>query len=114
MGGFPYPAVMALLPGHQVIFVLWIAALLLQGFAAVHCLLQRTDAFPAAGKWNKWGWAIVTFLAVVVTFLSGSPLGILPLIGFVASCVYLVDVRPAVREISGGRGSSGGKDAGRW
>ncbi len=105
---------MAFLEISAILQVLLIAALLLQGFAVVHCLIQRADAFPAAGKWNKWGWAIVTFLAFVVTFVSHSPIGLLPLIGFVASCVYIVDVRPAVREISGGRGGRRGRDTGRW
>lgn len=104
---------MAFLDIGGVILVLWIGALALQGFAAVHCLIQRTDAFPAAGKWNKWGWAIVTGLAFLVTLIYQSPLNLLPLVGFVASCVYLVDVRPAVREVSGGRGG-GGRDTGRW
>jgi len=109
-----YAAVMAFLRIDVVLLVLWIAALLLQGFALVHCLIQRTDAFPAAGKWNKWGWAIVMFLAFLVTYLYGNPLNLLPLVGLVASCVYLVDVRPAVREISGGRGGRGGRDTGSW
>lgn len=101
---------MAFLRIGEVVLVLWIAALALQGFALVHCLLQRSDAFPAADKWNKWGWSIVTGLAFAVTLLWRTPLALLPLVGFVASCVYMVDVRPAVREISGGRG----RDTGRW
>lgn len=114
LSGTTYPAVMAFLRIPELILVLWVAALLLQGFAFVHCMLQRTAAFPAAGKWNKWGWAIITFLALVVTYISGNPIGLLPLVGLIASCVYVVDVRPAVREISGGRGGSGGRDTGRW
>jgi len=105
---------MAFLRIPELILVLWIGALALQGFAAVHCLLQRTDAFPAAGKWNKWGWAIVTGLSFLVTLIYQNPLNLLPVVGFVASCVYVVDVRPAVREISGGRGGRGGRDSGRW
>jgi len=89
------------------------AALLLQGFAFVHCMFQRADAFPAAGKWTKPAWAILTGLAIVLTLLSG-PLSFLALAGIIASIVYLVDVRPAVREVSGGRGGSGGRDTGRW
>ncbi len=105
---------MAFLRIPELVLVLWLAALALQGFAVVHCLLQRTDAFPAAGKWNKWGWVAVTSIAFLVTFLYRSPIALLPLVGFIASCVYLVDVRPAVREISGGRGGAGGRDTGRW
>ena len=94
---------------------LWISvgALLLQGFAFVHCLLQRKEAFPAADKWTKVGWSIVTGIALAVTFLIG-PLSLFGVVGVIASCVYIVDVRPAVREVSGGRGSGGGRDSGRW
>lgn len=105
---------MAFLRIREVILVLWITAILLQGYAFVHCALQKPSAFQAADKWNKWGWAIVTGLAFAVTVLWRTPLALLPLVGFVASCVYLVDVRPAVREISGGRGGKGGRDSGRW
>jgi len=85
-------------------------ALILQVFAFGHCLFQRTDAFPAAGKWTKPGWAIVTGLAIPLTYFSG-PLSLFGIAFLVASLVYLVDVRPAVREVSGGRG---GRDTGRW
>ena len=102
-----------LLPIGDLLFWMWVVALLLQGFAVAHCLIQRADAFPAAGKWNKWGWVIITGLAFLVMLAGmGNPIGLLALVGFVGSCVYLVDVRPAVREVSGGRG--GGRDTGRW
>ncbi|MGB9378672.1 MAG: DUF2516 family protein [Mycobacteriales bacterium] len=105
---------MAFLRIDLVVLVMWIGALLLQGFAAVHCLVQRQDAFPAADKWNKWGWTAITVVAFLVTFVYRNPINLLPLVGFIASCVYLVDVRPAVREISGGRGRRGQQDPGRW
>jgi hypothetical protein len=93
--------------------VLTYAALILQGFAFVHCLFQPTAAFTAADKWTKPGWAVVTGLAVVVTFLTGL-LSLFGVVGIIASIVYIVDVRPAVREVSGGRGGAGGRDSGRW
>ena len=93
--------------------ILLLAALLLQGFAFVHCLLQPAAAFPAAGKWTKAGWAILTGLALVLVPLFGL-LSIFGVGAIIASIVYLVDVRPAVREISGGRGGSGWRNTGRW
>jgi hypothetical protein len=88
------------------------AVLILQVYAFVHCLLQRTEAFPAAGKWTKPGWAVVTGLAIPLTYFTGS-LSLFGIAFLVASIVYLVDVRPAVREVSGGRGGQG-RDTGRW
>ncbi len=86
------------------------AALLLQVCAFAHCLLQRTEAFPAAGKWTKPGWSVVTGLAIPVTYFAGA-LSLFGIALLVASIVYLVDVRPAVREVSGGRG---GRERGSW
>ncbi len=86
------------------------AALIAQVFAFGHCLLQRPDAFPAAGKWTKPGWAVVTGLAIPLTYFAGT-LSLFGIAFLVASLVYLVDVRPAVREVSGGRG---GRELGRW
>jgi hypothetical protein len=93
--------------------VLVLAAFLLQGFAFVHCLLQPAAAFPAAGKWTKAGWAIVTGLALILVPLF-QPLSIFGVAAIIASIVYIVDVRPAVREVSGGRGGSGWRNTGRW
>jgi uncharacterized protein DUF2516 len=48
-------------------------------------------------------------IGIIMVF---GPLNIFGLIAFVAAGVYLADVRPAVRQISGGGGSSG--PYGRW
>jgi Sec-independent protein secretion pathway component TatC len=92
--------------------VIGVLALGVQGFALVDALRQRTDAFPAAGKLTKPLW--VTILAVAtaigVIFVL-NPFSVYNLIAFVAAGVYLADVRPAVKSISGG-GSNG--PYGRW
>lgn len=83
--------------------ILLIAVLASQIWALVHCLLQRADAFPAAGKLTKWAWVGIIALAILFTLLFGTR-GILGLVGVVAGLVYLLDVRPAVREIADGGG----------
>lgn len=84
-------------------------------WALVHCLMQRADAFPAAGKLSKGAWIGINVLAVFFTLVFSclpaqaggtQTIGILGLIAVIAALVYLVDVRPAVREISEGGGSS--------
>ncbi len=96
--------------------VLLLAALIVQGFAFINCLIQPVDAFKVADKWNKWGWAILTFVAIVFvqSSLFGGLLSIFGVAGVIASLVYLLDVRPAVREVARGRGGSGGRNPGRW
>lgn len=92
-----------------------VAALGLKGYALVDALRVRADAFPAAGKLTKPLW--LTFLGVaVVVDVAFFPMGMMLLMiaGVVAAAVYLVDVRPAVRAMGGGRRGSGDGPYGPW
>jgi uncharacterized membrane protein YgcG len=73
-------------------------------FAFVDAAIRRQDAFRAADKKTKTFWLVVLGLAAVVMKFF-SIVSFLPLIGLVAVIVYMVDVRPAIREISGVGGS---------
>lgn len=65
-------------------------------WALIDAAVRPTRAYALAGKWSKQGWLIVLGVgALVVCVFGGSFLGIAALI---ASIVYLVDVRPAVKE----------------
>jgi Protein of unknown function (DUF2516) len=92
--------------------VIGVLALGVQGFALVDALRQRTDAFTAAGKLTKplWLTILAVATAIGVIFLL-NPFNVFDLIAFVAAGVYLADVRPAIKSISGG-GNSG--PYGRW
>lgn len=85
------------------LFALWLWAL-------ADCLTRKGQAFPAVDKLTKPAWlgilAFATLLGTLTAqpFGNAAPMGILQLIATVAAAVYLADVRPAVREISGGRG----------
>ena len=88
-----------------VVFISWaidVFAVLLHLAAFVDCLTRRADAFPAAGKLSKGAWLLIIGLALVITLVLGGGLGILGVIGIIASLVYFLDVRPAVREITSG------------
>lgn len=74
-------------------------------FAFVEALRFRGQAYPAAGKQTKQLWLILTGLSLAFHFLSG-PTGLLSVAGDVASLVFLVDVRPALRQVSGRGGGS--------
>jgi hypothetical protein len=87
--------------------VIGVLALGVQVFALVDAVRQRTDAFPAAGKLTKPLWmAILAVASAIGVIFVLNPFSIFNLIAFVAAGVYLADVRPAVRAISGG-GNSG-------
>lgn len=75
-------------------------------FAFVDAAIHREDAYRAADKNTKAFWLIILGIAAAVMKLF-SILSFLPIIGLVAVIVYMVDVRPALREVSGrGRGGN--------
>jgi hypothetical protein len=92
--------------------IIGVLALGVEAFALVDAIRQRTDAFPAAGKLTKPLWLVILAVATAVGVIFVlNPFNIFNLIAFVAAGVYLADVRPAVKAISGG-GNNG--PYGRW
>ncbi|MEV0184901.1 DUF2516 family protein [Streptomyces sp. NPDC050625] len=83
--------------------LLKIVLMALAAFALVDAAIRREDAYRAADKQNKMFWLIILGIALVVSYLF-SILSILPIAGVIASIVYIVDVRPALKQVSGGRG----------
>jgi hypothetical protein len=90
--------------------VLAIVALGFEGYAFADAIRRPAQAFVAAGKLTKPLWLIITGVATVIgigTAASGSfaVVGILSVVAFVASAIYLTDVRPKVKDFHGGTGS---------
>ncbi len=83
--------------------LLELACLVVGIWALIDCALRGTAAFPAAGKLTKPAWLAITAGAALVQYLFAA-LSIFGIAALVASIVYLVDVRPAVRQIHGGGG----------
>jgi hypothetical protein len=77
--------------------VLWVA-FAIQIFALIDAALRPAGAFAAAGKLTKQAWVAILAVASVVVLFSGwfGPLG---LAAIVATIVYFVDVRPALRRL---------------
>ncbi|MBV7696806.1 DUF2516 family protein [Streptomyces sp. TRM70350] len=90
-------------------WLLSMALILFSGFALIDAATRREDAYRAAGKQTKPFWLIILGLAFVVNLIFDI-LSLLPIIGLIATIVYMVDVRPALRGLPGGgrahRGSS--------
>jgi asparagine N-glycosylation enzyme membrane subunit Stt3 len=74
---------------------------LFQAWAFIDAVSRRPDAFVAADKLTKPAWLIILGLALVAHMLIWNPLSFLNLIGAVASIVYVVDARPAMRALTG-------------
>lgn len=88
-------------------YLMAIALLLLKVFCLVDCLFRRDDAFRAANKQKKPLWVVLLAVAVVWDFFLGSLLNILSIAGLIVAIIYLVDVRPALREVGNGRRGGG-------
>ncbi|TJZ52775.1 DUF2516 family protein [Streptomyces piniterrae] len=67
----------------------------------VDAAVRREDAYRAADKQTKGMWLIFLVLATALLFLMPFDM-FLPIIGIIAVIVYTVDVRPALRQVSGG------------
>lgn len=86
---------------NQILF--W-GLLLLRVWAVVDCATRKLSAFTAVEKLTKPAWlAMLVFGAFFGSVLAPDPVGPISLISAVVAAVYLADVRPAVREISGGK-----------
>jgi hypothetical protein len=86
-----------LLPLHGAFFFLSLAAHLLVIGALVDAATRPAGAFVAADKWTKPLWMLGLVLGFFLIF-----------VGVIASIVYFVDVRPAVRLAGGGGPGRGG------
>jgi hypothetical protein len=87
---------------NGVLRIVVLALIVMKLFALVDALVRPARLYVAAGKKTKVFWTVILALAVVINWY------LLWLAGIVAAIVYLVDVRPALRELSGGRGTQGG------
>lgn len=88
--------------------VLLVGALAIELFAFVNCLSQRADAFGAIGTLSKGAWLALNGGALLATVLTWYPGGSVQILGFIAitiAAVYLLDVRPALRDAGDGRSS---------
>ncbi len=78
--------------------LLALGLLALKLFALVDAAVRPERFWRAAVSQSKTFWLVLLVLAVIF-----GGIGILGLAGLVAAIVYLVDVRPKLREVRGGR-----------
>jgi hypothetical protein len=100
-----------------VLKLILLALLAFKVFAFADAALRPTAAYEAAGKLTKVAWLLFLGIAAAFDFFWGSVTSILTIAGTVAAIVYIVDVRPALRQISPrGRKNSSSQDGpyGPW
>lgn len=77
-----------------------IALFVVEAWAFIDAISHRPQEFEAAGKQTKTLWLIILGIALAAHMLIWHPISLLNMAGAVASIVYLVDVRPAIRSLS--------------
>lgn len=87
--------------GYVILAVIFLA-LAVKAFAFVNALLWPSEAYSAANKLTKPAWLAILGigLAAQVILINASPLNPIHLIASIAAIVFLVDVRPAVAELT--------------
>ncbi|MGR8009844.1 DUF2516 family protein [Streptomyces hypolithicus] len=84
-----------------------LAMLVLAVVALIFAVTAREDAYRAADKQTKVFWLVLLGVTVAVNLFV--PLLFLQIAGLIATIVFMVDVRPAVKQVSGGGGGRGRK-----
>ncbi|MER7764380.1 DUF2516 family protein [Streptomyces sp. NPDC097619] len=89
--------------------LLYFGTLLPAVIALFLALTAREDAFRAADKQTKPFWSILLGVTVLVDLFLG--MLFLQIAGLIATIVFFVDVRPALKRVSGGGRSRGGSSS---
>jgi hypothetical protein len=85
--------------------IVLLLSVVVQAVAFVHCLTQRSDAFPAIGTLPKGAWLAIIGVCLLLTLLTWrNPTIIFSLIGIGAGAIYLLDVRVGLRDLTDGKG----------
>jgi hypothetical protein len=84
-------------------WVLLLGAFVVETWAFIDALRRPAGAFTAASKQTKPLWLVILGVAFVIGIAGAvgylTLLSIFPIIAFVASAIYMVDVRPKVRSM---------------
>lgn len=90
----------------ELVLSLVVVVVLLISF--IDASVRPAAAYDAASKQSKGFWLVILGVATAATVflgaggIGGGGLGIFGIIGLIAALVYLVDVRPAIRDLRRG------------
>jgi hypothetical protein len=87
--------------------VITVALVVIEVVALVNCLSQRADAFPVVGSLSKNAWLGILVASVLVTAICGAfgqTISIFAFAAITAAAIYMLDVRPALRDATNGSG----------
>jgi hypothetical protein len=84
--------------------VIWVTLLGIKVFALIDALRYSNNQYVSAGKRSRTLWLVLTGLSLAFHLIT-NVLDLVSLAGTIASIVYLVDVRPALQQVSGRGGN---------
>jgi hypothetical protein len=93
---------------NGVLNLISVVLLAMAAFAFIDAALRRTDAYPAASKQTKAFWLIILGLSIPVNWFQ---ILFLQIAGAIATIVYIVDVRPALKQVMGNGPHPGGSSS---
>lgn len=91
----------------SVLSFILLAVIIFKIVVLIDAAIRPESAYRAAGKMTKQGWLIILSICVVADFLLGGVTSFFTILGVVAAIVYWVDVRPALKQVSGKNTKSG-------
>ena len=84
-------------------FAVFVAAAIMELFALCDAIVRPGNAFTATDKLTKPAWVLILVLAVLTCLAFRFSVLIFGIFGVIAAGVYLADVRPALRQVTGRR-----------
>ena len=84
---------------------IWAVLLVVKILALVDSLRWTNQHYVSAGKQNRTIWLVLLGASLAFHLIASTSVGFLAIAGDIASIVYLVDVRPALQQVSGRGGN---------
>lgn len=96
----------------NVLYVLLLALTCFKIYVFVDAAIRPSSAYLAANKLTKVAWLLILGIAAAYDVARGGVTSILTIVGTAAAIIYMVDVRPALRQSAGSspRRGRGGED----
>jgi hypothetical protein len=82
--------------------VIFFGCIIVVVWAFAHCARQRADAFTAIGTLSKGAWLLIMAGAALMSLLLSFLSTLFGLVALTAGLIYLLDVRPAIRDAING------------
>jgi Protein of unknown function (DUF2516) len=88
---------------HWFLQAVWVATIVLKGYAVAYAVRFSAESYPAADKLTKALWLLILIAGLITAVFwfafGGRPHGIIQLIFTTAALVFVCDVKPALSDL---------------